>query len=56
MAEIACGSDKNCTVDMDTDIKKINSDYLNRRYTESWIGALVAFILLGGLFVCKIYF
>jgi len=54
MAEIACVSDTNCTVEMDAEI--FSSDYLYRRYTESWIGALIAFVLLGSLFACKIYF
>ena len=51
MAEIACVLDTNCTVEMDAEI--FNYDYLYRRYKESWIGALIAVVLLGGLFACK---
>ena len=52
MAEIACVLDTNCTVEMDAEIS--NYDYLYRRYKESWIGALIAVVLLSGLFACKI--
>ena len=52
MTEVACVSDTNCTVEMDAEI--FNYDYLYRRYKESWIGALIAVVLLGGLFACKI--
>ena len=51
MTEVACVSDTNCTVEMDAEI--FNYDYLYRRYKESWIGALIAVVLLGGLFACK---
>ena len=50
MAEVACVSDTNCTFEMDSEI---SYDYLYRRYKESWIGAFIAVVLLGGLFACK---
>ena len=53
MMEYACDLDKNCTVEMDPET--FNSDFLSRRYTESLVGALVAIVLLIGLFACKIH-
>ena len=52
MTEIECVTDTNCTVEMDPETFK--SDYLERRYTESWLGALVALVLLFCLFLCEI--
>ena len=52
MTEIECVLDTNCTVEMDPEIFK--SEYLERRYTESWLGALVALVLLFCLFLCEI--
>ena len=52
MTEIECVLDTNCTVEMDPEIFK--SEYLERRYTEGWLGALVALVLLFCLFLCKI--
>ena len=52
MTEIECVLDTNCTVEMDPVTFK--SEYLERRYTESWLGALVALVLLFCLFLCKI--
>ena len=50
--EIECVPDTNCTVEMDPETFK--SEYLVRRYTESWLGALVALVLLFCLFLCEI--
>ena len=53
--KIACARTKNCSsTNEEMDAETYNSDYLYRRYTESWIAALVAFILLITLFACKI--
>ena len=52
LTEIECLPDTNCTVEMDPETFK--SDYLERRYTESWLGALVALVLLFCLFLCEI--
>ena len=47
-----CVRNKNCTSEMYAET--YNTKYLYRRYTESWIAALVAFLLLLALFTCKI--
>ena len=52
LTEIECVLDTNCTVEMNPET--FNSDYLDRRYTRSSLGALVAMVLLFSLLLCKI--